>query len=1008
MALDVWQYQTGINLANIWNSSEYISERVRLYKKIPIIDEINPDDFEFSIISGKLPTGLRLEGAYITGVPAEVSVITKTKVVFRSKYKISKANVIVNSVPIGHYLYINDIKYTANTENPNDLLAQLNTSTTFTTSIVNNKWILTATDDNSIKFSIDYQFPTQSLIDIFEFGDYKHLSDRTYEIKIEGPDEPIWTTKPGRLDIGPNRLTFILDSSYVYYKLGAVDTDLATIQNKIEKDFTVVGTKTNTDIETYIQQTGNELINNTIVINGVTVLITGNTLTDIARDINFANIPNVFSAVIDGKLEIYTTDLSITISKGTGNLIGDTVDFSVLGIKQGLYQFDTVNTYIKFYIDNGDGELPPGLKLKEDGTIYGIVSPVLALLDDTATGFYDTTVFDGVPFDIGVNSDTGFDSFFYDDSKFDFSMPTKPTKKLNRNYSFTVTVTDGEFVTKRDFIIYVVGDEFLTADNSIIHLGNNTFTADSTNLRTPIWISPKNLGVRRANNYITILLDIYDPNPKQPPILVELVSGELPPGLKLDRFNYEIFGYIPYQPAVTKEYRFTLKAWRYNPLNPEIAFAEKEFIMSVIGEIDSVIVWNNSYDLGSIAAGYESTKFVSASTTVPDAVLTYKLVGGQLPPGLKLTSSGEIINKIRQFGKKTLTGYTTIDGGYLKLDTNLTTLDLQFPIAKTESERFPYTGLTHIDYDKHTTFDGGTTYFDRSFYFGIKAYDQFEYSAILGIFKLTIEEEDTRNYTNIYMHVFPPNNIRKEFTDFITDFSVFEPKKMYRLSDPNFGIQAKLKMLVYAGIEEKDLEYYVSAMMKNHGRKRLLPGNIKSARALTPGTNTIEYEIVYLEMLDPIDSSPLEIKYKKQFTVDQTVDETRWSNLQDNSPYKIYLNMEGLRVDSDVFLTDNVDMMIKYPNSIKNMRRRIKQIGYSKLQHLPLWMRSPQPNTYRNIGYVKAIPLCYCLPGWGDYIKHNVIHSGFDFRIIDFDFDRYIINVQEQDRYFVFPVTQFN
>ena len=1008
MSIDIWSYQTGINLSNIWNQSEYISERVKLHKKIPILDTANPDDFKFTLISGRLPAGLRLEKEYITGVPFEVSIITKTKVVLRAEYKRARANIIVNYVPIGHYLYINGIKYIADTEDVNDLINKLKTSTTFTTTIVNKKVVLTAIDNNVIKFDIDYQFPTQNLIDIFEFADFKHISDRTYEIKIEGPDEPIWVTKPGRLDIGPNRLTFILDSSYVYYKLGAVDTDLATIQNKIEKDFTVVGTKTNTDIENYILQTGNELINNTININGVSVLITGNTLTDVARDINFSNIPNVFSAVIDEKLEIYTTDVSITISKGTGNLIGDTADFSVLGIKQGLYQFDTVETYIKFFIDNGEGELPPGLKLKEDGTIYGIVSPVLSLLDDGASGFYDTTVFDGVPFDIGVSSDTGFDSFFYDDSKFDFSMPTKPTKKLNRNYSFTVTVTDGEFITKRDFIIYVVGDDFLTADNTIIHLGNNTFTADNTNLRTPIWISPKNLGVKRANNYTTILLDIYDPNPKQPPILVELVSGELPTGLKLDRFNYEIFGYIPYQPAVTKEYRFTLKAWRYSPTSGEIAFAEKEFVMSVIGEIDSIITWNTSYDLGTILAGYESTKFVSATTSIPDAVLTYKLVGGSLPPGLELTSSGEIINKIRQFGKKTLLGYTTIDGGYLKFDTNLTTLDLQFPIAKTEKERLPYTGLTHFDYNENTTFDGGTTYYDRSFYFGVKAYDQYEYSALLGIFKLVVDESDTKNYTNIYFQVYPPNDVRKEFSDFINDVTIFEPSKMYRFHDQYFGVQRTLKMLVYAGIEEKELEYYVSAMMKNHARKRLLPGTVKSAIALTPGTTNIEYEIVYLELVDPIENAPLEVKYKKQFTVDQTVDDTRWANITDTSPYKIYLNMEGLRVDSDVFLTDNVDNMIKYPNSIKNMRKRIKAIGSSKLQHLPLWMRSPQPNTYRNIGYIKAIPLCYCLPGWGDYIKHNVVHSDFDFRNIDFDFDRYIININEQNRYFVFPTTQFN
>jgi hypothetical protein len=336
--LDIWAEQTGINLNVIWNNTEFLSERIPVHESLPLAIDVTPSDFTFSIIAGKLPAGLRLDDYYINGYPYEVSVITKSKIVFRAEYKIARSDIKVYSVPIGHYLYINNVKYIAETEDINDFITQLKRSTTFTTEFTNYKLTLSAIGDNTLDFQIDYNDPTHDLIDLFEFKNFKHTSDRTYEIKIEGPDSPIWTTPTGRLPVGANQLTFVLDNSYVYYKLGAVDTDLATIQNKIEKDFTVVGTKTNKDINDYIQQTGNLLTNNTIVINGITVLITGNTLADVATDINFANIKNVFSAVIDDKLEIYTTDLSISISKGTGNLIGDTEDLSVLGIKHGLYQ----------------------------------------------------------------------------------------------------------------------------------------------------------------------------------------------------------------------------------------------------------------------------------------------------------------------------------------------------------------------------------------------------------------------------------------------------------------------------------------------------------------------------------------------------------------------------------------------------------------------------------------------------------------------------------------------
>ena len=41
-------------------------------------------------------------------------------------------------------------------------------------------------------------------------------------------------------------------------------------------------------------------------------------------------------------------------------------------------------------------------------------------------------------------------------------------------------------------------------------VGTGTFTADNTFIRTPIWLTPANLGYKRANNYITLFLDVID------------------------------------------------------------------------------------------------------------------------------------------------------------------------------------------------------------------------------------------------------------------------------------------------------------------------------------------------------------------------------------------------------------------------------------------------------------------------------------------------------------------
>ena len=68
-------------------------------------------------------------------------------------------------------------------------------------------------------------------------------------------------------------------------------------------------------------------------------------------------------------------------------------------------------------------------------------------------------------------------------------------------------------------------------------------------------------------------------------------------------------------------------------------------------------------------------------------------------------------------------------------------------------------------------------------------------------------------------------------------------------------------------------------------------------------------------------------------------------------------------------------------------------------------MRSIQPGTKRELGFKLAIPLCFCKPGTADDIILNIKHSGFDFKVLDYTIDRYIIDSiegSEVDKYLVF------
>ena len=223
---------------------------------------------------------------------------------------------------------------------------------------------------------------------------------------------------------------------------------------------------------------------------------------------------------------------------------------------------------LEYFIADGDGELPPGIELgRTTGKLTGIVEPLLE--KRSASGYYDSNTFGEFPFDFGVKSFNGYESFYYDTNFYDYAIPTRSPKKLNRYYDFTVSVSDGIVIAKRKFQIYLVGDDFLRTDNTIMQIGTGLFTADNTFLRAPVWLTPSDLGYRRANNYVTLFLDVYDPTSNQGIISFTVKDSNpdgtesvLPPGLSIDSTTGELGGLVPYQPAVTKEYKFTIEALR--------------------------------------------------------------------------------------------------------------------------------------------------------------------------------------------------------------------------------------------------------------------------------------------------------------------------------------------------------------------------------------------------------------------------------------------------------------
>jgi hypothetical protein len=1276
---DIWTQNTGYDLG-------MYSERDRVEIPLPINSDI-PANINFKLISGKLPAGLRLENNMILGTPFEVPRTTTYKFVIRA-------------------------------------------------------------------------------------AGFNILSDRTFTMSVAGADEPNWLTPAGALPVGTNKAYYIIDSSFIDFQLSATDTDTAAGQK------------------------------------------------------------------------------------------------------------------LNFFIASGEGELPPGLILLPNGRITGFIQPLLAIPRERVSGNYDMQLYDSYGYDFGNRSTNGYDSFVYDLVTYDFNIDQTFHRKLNRNYEFIATITDGDTITKRKFRIYVVGDDFFRADNVIMRAGQGTYTADVTYVRAPLFTTPNYLGLRRANNYQTFKIDIfegfynelgpviYDISPVNslingliekelttdnkvgsttlrfvkssgvpqigwkfnffqefreatnktytitevdalgadfyritidqpldytiPNGFVIYIGNEsrLPPGMDFDKVTGEVFGIVPYQPAITETYRFTIKATRFGTVLGrqvryengreisessyfETATSRRMFTVDILGEVESNINWNTSRELGTIDVGYPSTLFVNASTTYSNSTIFYTLEKGKLPPGLQLNLDGEIVGKINQLREQNtyrsywkpniqynlrdivkqnvernivsvtrrrniatlvtdtphgfknnsiikiksnaldynyysgveinvdqfkildvtnITGngpyyvtfsipsqqleplaplYTLVKGtsattgplserivedrskpvgsrarfliskgtngflnynglintpshpitlvdpgqGYKPGDTitisgsqlngvdgindltfklvnslnyeykisgnsnplyngtfysvsskqkvktligsqisilvssitdNLVTVETTTshnlksgdfveitnsiptsyngiyqvnvisPTSFTYSIRNSNVGsmsvngviqkieyndsitllynvdpgtfgtglisvevgralfesqtqmlaLTYFRYtdfgntelmktitgkvisdpvyyryksnlnaplgtptsnteywekfdinnkdstvttiDKNNTyFDGETTDFDKTYKFTVKARDQLNYSAVSREFVINVNIPGNTYYSNIRAQPFLKQIQREWMKEFLNNRNIFDPRYIYRLGDSNFGVQRNLSTLIYAGIETRQAVEYISAMGRNHKPKRFKLGEIKKAVAKEPGTNRVIYEVVYIDLIDPLEKNGKHLPFKiatmpapLNVTVDNTNEFYDGPFTTDNPYWKRPIPFNSTIDRNDIIAGDS-GTGVKFPSSISIWRKRLRQIETARRErnYLPLWMRSIQPGSYVELDYVPAVVLCYCKPGGADEIILNIKNNGFDFKLLDYTIDRYIIDSVDgyyEDKYLVF------
>jgi hypothetical protein len=683
---------------------------------------------------------------------------------------------------------------------------------------------------------------------------------------------------------------------------------------------------------------------------------------------------------------------------------------------------------LKYFIASNGGTLPPGLVLTDSGRIVGWIQPALVIPATAGNGFFDTAVYDAVAFDFGYRSTNGYDSYIYDTAIFDYSTPSLSPKKLNRNYEFVVTITDGDTEVKRKFKIYVVGDDYFRADNTVTTAGSGTFMVDATYVRAPIWVTPANLGVRRANNYQTIRLDTYE-DLDLGPIVYSLDSvnpdsspSVLPPGMQFDPGTAEVFGIVPYQPAITKTYNFTITATRLSD-RAETAYSQRTFTIQLLGEVESVMGWMTGSNLGSIEANLISSLLITASSTISNSVILYVKTSGELPPGLSLALDGEIIGKVTQFGDSiqyqskwkamrnyNLNNVVLHNGVYYKAI--MANISATFNLNNWIVYNFTNQGIVTFDGNSFRL-DAGTTTFDRSYSFTVQARDILGYSAISRTFSLTVTTPNNRLYSNITAKPYLKLDQREMFKTFIRNGDVFDATAIYRPSDSNFGIQNELKMSVYAGIETKTAAQVVSVVGQNHRKKRFKLGDIKLAQAKVPGTNNVVYEVIYIDVIDPLEIGNKTLDLAVAVSIDPVKVTTDQTNIYFNGPFDTSERFWGRPQPYSVTADRNdvyPDGEFRGPASISLWRKRIEQLGLHDRNYMPLWMRTVQDGSVQELGFVSAIPLCFCKVGRGSDILLNIknylkTNTDFSFNKIDYTIDRYTIDSvtgDTTDKYIVF------
>jgi len=582
------------------------------------------------------------------------------------------------------------------------------------------------------------------------------------------------------------------------------------------------------------------------------------------------------------------------------------------------------------------GELPPGITMDKKGLVSGIVQ----LTDDQKFG--ERGGFDA--------SNEDYDDVVYD--------KTVTSKSISKNFEFTVRVSDGTSFVEQTNSIFVYSADFWRVSNTAITIDataidGSPLTMDYSGNRRPVFRTGSDLGTFRQDNAIVVKIDVEDFDPLQGDLEYSIQSGSLPAGVSIDINSGELYGQLARQSAIEVDYTFTVRANRSVSTGVNV-FTDQVFTMKVIGELDIGIAFTTPTEVGTLKADIPSLLHIEAVTDEPDRVLSYTVTKGSLPPGITLSKQGNLMG--------------TIDPSDFR--------DIE---------------------------DSTTAY---TYTFTVTVSDQYQDAATSKEFTVNLDIPYTQiEYGNMSGHAtsFIDQNI---FYNIAQDPNINSVDNIFRPDDTNFGMRLKPDMLMMSGLEAQTLTAFQQQMEQNHAPKPLYFGDLKTAVA-KEGTTT-KYEVVYIEIKDNMvnkDGVAVSSSIRLRDAVAKPILGPRASSMNATTDYVNYeittdgglaFSTSGSKVRYANQLSADLGVIeTLYPNAVANMRSRMKSLGHKEWDYLPLWMKTTQAGDPAPLGYVMAVPVCYCKPGTSALVKKRIEDKSLNFKNIAFTIDRYVVSTSK-------------